>query len=74
MTKLVFELLKADSDVFSRVSSTHVVQMFMFPSGSTVITCPVAPSSGQHLQMFNTLVYDQIPAELMTFPSSSAGL
>ncbi len=34
----------------------------------------LAPSSGQHVNVSNTLVYDQTPAELQTFPSAPAGL
>ncbi len=39
-----------------------------------ILTFHLAPSSGQHVNVSNTLVYDQIPAELTTFPSASAGL
>ncbi len=35
---------------------------------------PVAPSSGQHFNASSISIYDQIPAELMTFPSVSAVL
>ncbi len=38
------------------------------------LTFPLAPSSGQHVDVSNTLVYEQIPAELQTLPSASAGL
>ncbi len=38
------------------------------------LTFHPAPSSGQHVSVSNTLVYDQIPAELQTLPSASAGL
>ena len=33
-------------------------------------TFHLAHSSGQNLNLSNTLVYDQIPAKLMTFPSA----
>ncbi len=35
------------------------------------LTLHLAPSSGQHINVSNTLVYDQIPAELQTLPSAS---
>ncbi len=38
------------------------------------LTFYLAPSSGQHVHVSNTLVYDQIPTELQTFPSASVGL
>ncbi len=38
------------------------------------LTCYLAPSSGQNLNVSSTVVYDQIPAELMTVPSASAVL
>ncbi len=33
-----------------------------------------ASSSDQNLNLSNTLIYDQIPEKLMTFPSASAAL
>ncbi len=38
------------------------------------LTFHVVPSSSQTFYVSNTLVYDQISAELMTFPSASAVL
>ncbi len=38
------------------------------------LTFHLAPSSGQICNLFNTLVFDQIPAKLMTLPSASAVL
>ncbi len=34
----------------------------------------VAPPSGQHVNVSNTSVHEQTPAELQTFPSASAAL
>ncbi len=36
-----------------------------------LLTFHLAPSSGQHFDLSKTLVYDQTPAKLMTFPSAS---
>ncbi len=38
------------------------------------LTFHLLSPSGQIFFLSNTLVYDQIPAKLMTFPSASAGL
>lgn len=38
------------------------------------LTFHVVSSSGQNIKMSSILIYNQMPAKLMTFPSSSAVL
>ncbi len=61
-------LEKKEKYVFSLVASV-ALGMVMFS-----LTFHLAPSSDQHVDVSNTLVYDQTPAELQKFPSASAGL
>ncbi len=39
---------------------------------SDPLTFHLVPSSGQNFDSSSSLIYDQIPAKLMTFPSNSA--
>lgn len=50
-----------------RVSLRMICDHFCDP-----LTFPVSPSSGRNFYMSNTVVYDQKPAILITFPSVSA--
>ncbi len=54
-------------------SDVHVPLRMNCKNFGEPLTFHLAPSSGRHVNVSNTLIYDQIPAELQTFPSASAG-
>ncbi len=53
-------------------SDVHVPLRMNCKNFGDPLTFHLAPSSGQHVNVSNTLLYDQTPAELQTFPSASA--
>ncbi len=53
-------------------SDIHVPLKMNCSNFGDPLTFHPAPSSGQHVNVSNTLVYDQISAELQTLPSASA--
>lgn len=57
-----------------RSSDIHVPRRMKCNLGNPPIVHE-APSSGQNLKLFNTLIHDKKkPTEVMKFPSGSAGL